>query len=237
MKRKRGNSLSILAEENNENNNNNDSNNNNNDDDNEDNSNENSEVTVEETVIHKEKNERIRKPPKKMKKLENSPKFPERRKKYERGKKLDIKKLKIKNKQILDKVKKTEKLYSKVAEELTQSELLLTEESGFLETEGMEKSWKLTQKTLLPLMDLQTVRKVFDLNLDQLGPYTTDYSRNGRHLLIAGEKGHVALMDWTQKYLLTELHLNETCRDAMYSFLSPPFNLMQYQNIIISDKV
>ena len=35
---------------------------------------------------------------------------------------------------------------------------------------------------------------MFDLALPNFGPYTLDYSRNGRHLLIAGTKGHIATM-------------------------------------------
>ena len=39
-------------------------------------------------------------------------------------------------------------------------------------------------------------RKVFDLRLEELGPYNLDFSRSGRFLLLGGRKGHLALMDW-----------------------------------------
>jgi U3 small nucleolar RNA-associated protein 7 len=55
---------------------------------------------------------------------------------------------------------------------------------------------------------------MLDLKLEKLGPYTFDYSRNGRYLLLGGERGHVALIDWHRNKLMTELFLNETVRDV-----------------------
>ena len=99
--------------------------------------------------------------------------------------------------------------------EQLEPEILHTEEKGYLETEGMEKSWKISQKQLLPLLDKQSVRKVFDLTLD-IGPFGVDYSRNGNYLLLTGTRGHVSLVDWKGKKLETELFLNETCHDSTY---------------------
>ncbi|CAJ0639362.1 15117_t:CDS:2, partial [Entrophospora sp. SA101] len=45
---------------------------------------------------------------------------------------------------------------------------------------------------------------VFNINLPTFGPYTIDYTRNGRYLLMGGRKGHIATLDWqgwkTEKY-------------------------------------
>ena len=50
-------------------------------------------------------------------------------------------------------------------------------------------------------------RKVFDLQLPDLGPYSLDFSRSGRHMLLAGRKGHLALMDWQRTRLICEVQV------------------------------
>lgn len=49
--------------------------------------------------------------------------------------------------------------------------------------------------------------KVFDLHLPHLGPYSLDFTRNGRHMLIAGRKGHLAIVDWQRAHIITELQV------------------------------
>ena len=59
-------------------------------------------------------------------------------------------------------------------------------------------------------MGVETAKKGFELKLEGFGPYGVDYSRNGRKLLLAGRKGHVAVMDWQAGQLGCEIHLHET---------------------------
>lgn len=40
-----------------------------------------------------------------------------------------------------------------------------------------------------------------------LGPYTPAYSRNGRSLILAGHKGHVALLDWKRCHIVAEMQV------------------------------
>ena len=42
----------------------------------------------------------------------------------------------------------------------------------------------------------------------ELGPYMVDYTPSGQHLLLAGQKGHLALMDWRRNQLVTELQVS-----------------------------
>eukprot|EP00731_Ephydatia_muelleri_P035810 Em0162g16a len=56
--------------------------------------------------------------------------------------------------------------------------------------------------------------RYFDLKLDSFGPYSFNYSRNGRSLLLGGQKGHLAHMDWKSKQLGCEFHVYQTVRDV-----------------------
>lgn len=113
--------------------------------------------------------------------------------------------------------------------------MLLTEESGYLEAEGIEKTYNYRQDQLVKELDMNTASKVgiprskhtltlfllvfvvtqvFSLDLPDFGPYAIDYTRNGRHLLIGGRKGHLAAFDWQNGRLHFETHVKETLRDV-----------------------
>lgn len=69
---------------------------------------------------------------------------------------------------------------------------LLIPTNSFIETEGLERTWKLTQDKIKKEVDLQSEAKVcpatveshclqiFDLKLNTFGPYMFDYTRNGK---------------------------------------------------------
>ena len=43
------------------------------------------------------------------------------------------------------------------------------------------------------------------MSLKDFGPYKSlDYTRNGKFLLLGSKKGHVAMLDWKNKDLITE---------------------------------
>ena len=133
--------------------------------------------------------------------------------KFQRGERINSKG--IKDRKLRGKLGKVERLASSAAEEAVKAQVLLTEQAGYLEAEGsMERTADLSQVDLIPHLDLQTAAKMFDLSLEPLGPYSCSYSRNGQHLILCGEKGHVAVLEWQTKRLISEMHLNETCRAA-----------------------
>ena len=46
----------------------------------------------------------------------------------------------------------------------------------------MEKTWKFQQSALKDHVDLNTSKKMFNLKLTDFGPYSLDYTRNGRYV-------------------------------------------------------
>ena len=68
----------------------------------------------------------------------------------------------------------------------------------------------------MKLVDVNSARKHFSLALPHHGPYKCAYSRNGRKLLIGGERGHVATFDWQNGKLGCEFHVKETIRDIAW---------------------
>lgn len=93
-------------------------------------------------------------------------------------------------------IKRQERDVNKASEAAARAEILLPSEAGYLEAEGMERTWRFTQDQLKDHLDERSAKKVFNMELDKFGPYNMDYTKNGRHLVLAGRKGHVALMDW-----------------------------------------
>jgi U3 small nucleolar RNA-associated protein 7 len=82
---------------------------------------------------------------------------------------------------------------------------------------------------------VESAKKGFELKLDGMGPYVHDYTRNGRHLLLAGRKGHVATIDWRSGKLGCELQLGETVRDAKWLHNNQFFAVAQKRNVYIYD--
>ncbi|ODV59237.1 Utp7p [Ascoidea rubescens DSM 1968] len=117
-----------------------------------------------------------------------------------------------------------------------EQRLLLTEEAGYLEAEGLEKTYNFTQKEIKENVDVGTANKAFALKLNEFGPYTLDYTTNGRKLLIGGKKGHVASMDWRQGTLDCELHLNETVNAVKYFHNEQYFAVAQKKYTFVYNK-
>ncbi|KAL8797144.1 MAG: hypothetical protein Q9195_000611 [Heterodermia aff. obscurata] len=158
----------------------------------------------------------------------------EAHKAYGRGRKVFTKG--IKDKKLRSNLKSLENKYKDATLKAKDAEILLENESGFLEAEGeLERTYKVRQDDLRNDIAVETAKKGFDLKLEGLGPYTADYTRNGRSLLLAGRKGHVSTMDWREGKLGCELQLQETIRDAKWLHNDQYFAVAQKKYVYIYD--
>jgi U3 small nucleolar RNA-associated protein 7 len=153
---------------------------------------------------------------------------------YGRGKAIRTKD--IRDKKLRGNLKALEERYRDANLKAKDAEILLENSSGFLEPEGeLERTYKVRQDNIRADVGVETAKKGFELKLDGLGPYRHDYTRNGRHLLLAGRKGHVATMDWRSGKLGCELQLGETVRDAKWLHNNQFFAVAQKRNVYIYD--
>lgn len=92
--------------------------------------------------------------------------------KYKRGQNVDHRVLpsalmkrrltlkKIKDKKLRGNLQKLQKRFGEAAYHAARSEMLLPEEPGYIEVEGMEKTYKITQEQLKKEVDITTAQKV-----------------------------------------------------------------------------
>ena len=114
-------------------------------------------------------------------------------------------------------IKRSEKKIGDAAKRAAQAEVLLPTEAGGLEAEGeMERTARMSQREIAQAVDLQTQRKAYNMTLERYGPYRACYTSNGKHVLLGGHKGHLAVLDWQNARITSEIHVKETVS------LSPP---------------
>ncbi|KAG0125856.1 WD40-repeat-containing domain protein [Tuber indicum] len=135
-------------------------------------------------------------------------------KQYGRGESIPVRS--VRDRKLRANLKKIEHRYKDAALKAKDAELLLGEERGYVEAEGMERTYKFKQADLRKAVDVATAQKGFELKLPTFGPYFMDYTRNGRYLLLGGAKGHVASFDWREGKLGSEMQLKETVRDVKW---------------------
>ena len=133
-------------------------------------------------------------------------------------------------------IKRSEKKISDATKRAAQAELLLPTEAGVLEAETeMERTARLPQWKIAQAVDAQTKRKAYNMQLDKFGPYRCSYSANGQHLLLGGQKGHIAVVDWANARVVRELHVRETVRDVTFFRDHTMFAAAQHKNLYIYD--
>jgi len=99
----------------------------------------------------------------------------------------------------------------------------------------MEQTYKFKQQDIKQAVDVGSAKKVFNLRLDELGPYSSRYSRNGRFLLLGGKRGHLALADWMSGTVKCEVQVKETVRDISFLHNETMFAAAQKKYVYIYD--
>lgn len=159
----------------------------------------------------------------------------EAQKQYGRGKGVTVKT--VRDKKLRGNLKSLEEKYRDATLKARDAEILLENEGGFIEPEAeLERTYRVRQEEVRRNVVIETAKKGFELKLDGLGPYVAEYTRNGRDLLLAGRKGHIASIDWRSGKLGCEIQLGETVRDAKWLHNNQSFAVAQKKNVYIYDR-
>lgn len=157
----------------------------------------------------------------------------EAQKSYGRGK--PIRTGLVKDRKLRANLKRIESKYRDAILFAKDAEILLENQEGFLQPDHeLERTYKVRQDEIKKAVVIQQAKKGIELKLD-MGPYVAEYTRNGRHLLLAGRKGHIATCDWRAGKPGCELHLNETLRDATWLHNNQYFAVAQKKHTYIYD--
>ena len=118
-----------------------------------------------------------------------------------------------------------------------QAKLFNTEERGYLEVEQeRERTLKVNQAELKDLLPVQAAQNIFDLNMPDYGPYGAfDVTKNGRHLILGGKKGHLSLLDWKRKDLVCEFQAKQLIRDVKFLHNEQMYAVAQKKYLHIYD--
>lgn len=136
-------------------------------------------------------------------------------KKYLRGEGANLEVLKDKKLKGLLSVR--EELYSKSAKVAAKADKwLVPSEGGYLEAEGIEKTWRIKQEAIAKDVDILSSRNQYDIILPELGPYTLQFTSSGRHMAVGGRKGHLGIVDLMNMSLIREFQVRETVRDVTF---------------------
>ncbi|KDP23960.1 hypothetical protein JCGZ_25348 [Jatropha curcas] len=136
-------------------------------------------------------------------------------KKYLRGEGANLEVLK--DKKLKGQLSVREELHVISAKTAAKAEKwLMPSEEGYLEAEGIERTWRIKQDAIASEVDISSKKNQHDIILPDLGPYTLDFTSSGRYMAVAGRKGHMAMVDMKTMSLIKEMQVRETVRDIVF---------------------
>ncbi|KAI4352645.1 hypothetical protein L6164_006876 [Bauhinia variegata] len=139
----------------------------------------------------------------------------QRIKKYLRGEGANLENLQ--DRKLKGQLAVREDLYGKSAKAAAKAEKwLMPSEAGYLEADGIEKTWRIKQTDLVRAVDISSSRNQYDIVLPELGPYILDFTLSGRYMVIGGRKGHLGIVDMMKLSLIKEFQVRETVRDVVF---------------------
>ncbi|KAI0026701.1 WD40-repeat-containing domain protein [Vararia minispora EC-137] len=116
------------------------------------------------------------------------------------------------------------------------AEMLASNEAGKFETEGqMERTWRISQDEIIKVIGAEAAKGRKEMVLEG-GPYRVRYTRNGRHMAIVGQTGHVATFDWQTGTMHSEIQLRETCRDVTFLQDQSMYAVAQKKYVFMYDR-
>ncbi|KAK2961399.1 putative U3 small nucleolar RNA-associated protein 7 [Blattamonas nauphoetae] len=140
-----------------------------------------------------------------------------------------------KDKRLRDKLKKQRQHELKLEHDQKMMSIVQPEEVGYLQQEGHERTEKFRQSSIKEALDINAARKRFDLKLHEYGPYSLDYSRNGRYLLLGGSRGHIFMTDWLDSKPMCEFQVNQSVRDVHFLHNENLFAVAQKKYVYLYD--
>lgn len=138
------------------------------------------------------------------------------------------------DKRLQARLKAAHSYYHEDRHKTQETKVLLTETNGYIEAEEGENTARISQKSLKTLVPLYSTQRMFELNL-KFGGYHIDYTQNGTFLALAGQQGHISILNWREPKLLTEFHTKELIRDIKFLQNELLFAVAQKKSLFIYD--
>ena len=142
------------------------------------------------------------------------------------------------DKKINDKIHRNQKLQKLIQKETKKNfQYLENEPDGYIIIENEnEKTLKVTQDYLKSTLPKYNSDNIFDLSLPSNGPFYIDYTRNGKYLLMGGEKGNVIILDWKLKNIIVDFNVNSKISNVKFLQNDSMISIAQDDMLYIYDK-